>query len=193
MNVTLIIPAAGLSNRNPDKLLYNLDHGKTVIETSISKFIDFPINIIVVVGHQYDKMKTVLKQTFFDRIQIINNLEYKFGIGSSLRKGVSTLSPNIDYFGFHLGDKPFIRKDTVNTIYNILIQQNPKILQPSYDGISGHPNFFSVDYKNDFLNLSEDYGGKYLIKNEIDHVMNLPLNDKGITLDMDEYLFSTNK
>ncbi len=195
MNISIIIPAAGLSKRNPGKLLKTIKHTlqdkhQTVLETTVSKFIDFEINIIVVVGHDKTRITRLLRTAFSNRITIVENIEYKSGMGSSLTTGVSALPSNTDYFGFCLADKPFIQESTINTLLDSLKKDKPNILVPTFNDNIGHPNFFTIDYKTYFLNLNEDIGGKSLIKQEKNNVMTLPISDKGIITDMDEYILS---
>ncbi len=199
MNISMIIPAAGLSTRYPNKLLMNNDfipdserYGKTIIETTISKFIDLPIDVVVVVGHHKTKIVDCLNNTFSEKIKIVENTDYKHGMSTSLISGLSELELKTDYFGFCLADKPFIKKSTVKTLYNILVKNTPNILVPTFNDIIGHPIFFKINYKKQYFHLKKDVGGKSIIEKEKKDITFIPIKDSGIVKDMDQYLSINN-
>ncbi len=203
----MIIPAAGLSTRYPDKLLLKTGNtfqrfpakepaGKqtferfkqTVIETTVSNFVNFPMEIIIVLGHNIDKFASVLNHRFERQVRIIENSEYRSGMGTSLKAGVIASNPNTDYFGFCLGDKPFVKTETIGHLLETLERQHPPILAPAFNGVFGHPNFFSKKYRDKFTSLKTDIGGRDILQSERQNVLTIPVNDAGVITDMDNYL-----
>ena len=69
-----------------------------------------------------------------------------------------------------------------------MIENKPLILVPIYQEQSGHPTFFSEEFIKDFSLISGDTGGREVIKKHPNAVTYLPINDRGIILDMDKYL-----
>lgn len=191
MKISIIIPAAGLATRNPDKLLTRID-GSYVIEKTVSQFIDFPVNIIIVVGYNKDNIGSTLSKAFGNQIRIVENNSYKNGMGTSLKTGVIASTSETDYFGFCPGDKPFVKKSTIQLLLSKLEINTPYILAPEFNGVLGHPNFFSKIYRNKFTDLETDVGGRKILISEKNNVLTIPVDDRGVVQDMDNYFETLN-
>lgn len=190
-HVSIIIPAAGLSQRHPpNKLLIPLKNKPVIVET-VSRFIEFPVNIIVVVGYAKNKLIPVLESALGDHINIIENPDYRQGLSSSIKAGIRAAGVVTDYYGFCVGDKPFLHLTTVGMLLETLNRKSPDILVPIYKGTIGHPNFFSKKYRKDLLELSGDTGGRTLFQTYQTKTYFLPVKDKGVILDMDQFLADT--
>ena len=188
LKITMIIPAAGLSRRHPpNKLLIEMKGG-TVIENTVSSFVDFPLDIIVVTGYQKDRISSVLSDKFGERIRIVENPKYNTGMASSLKMGINRIGIDYDYYGFCNGDKPFIAKDTVSNLLETLNLKKPAILAPSYRNQTGHPAFFAASLRSELLNLQGEIGGREVMKNYKQDTLIHPVDDEGVILDMDRYL-----
>ena len=187
MKISMIIPAAGMSTRQNFNKLLQLIEGSTVIERTIQSYLNHDFDIIVITGFESDKLLAAIPSTVKNKLNIYHNPNFKSGYSTSIKLGVKSTKCECDYFGFGLGDKPFIQNETIQLLVNILTMDRPKILIPTFDDIPGHPSFFSKDYYNEFMQISGDSGGKELVNTHHDDVMYFPLNDKGIILDMDMY------
>lgn len=186
-NTTMIISAAGLSSRQPpNKLLIKIDE-KTVIEKTVSTFINLPIEIVVVTGFQAKETSYILKKKFGDKIQLVENPNYKTGLSSSIRIGVLSVRDDCHYFGFCNGDKPFISQTSVIHLLDEIERNKPIILAPQYLQQLGHPVFFSATLRSDLLEISGDSGGKSIIESHPETRF-VHIDDPGIILDMDRYL-----
>ncbi|MCH7733454.1 MAG: nucleotidyltransferase family protein [Candidatus Marinimicrobia bacterium] len=193
MKISMIIPAAGSSTRHPPNKLLDKIGGKTVIVQTIELYLNHDFEIIVIIGHEYDKMTAAISSSIKKQIKIIKNNQYQSGLSQSIKKGVESAKKDCDYFGFSLGDKPFIEKETIDTILIQLETTTPKILIPTFKGISGHPTFFSQIYRDELLAISGDSGGRELLKQNKDVITYFPVNDPGIILDMDTYYTDQNE
>lgn len=188
MQHSIIITAAGMSTRQKsNKLLMKIDN-KIVIEKTIETFINFDFEIIVVLGHQKEKLEPILLDKFGDKIIITINAEYKRGISLSLKSGLLVANNHSDYYWFCNGDKPFIKTQTIKKIMANMAKENPKILVPRYRNSIGHPTIFHREIISNFFNISGDVGGIQLINENFENVSFINVNDRGIILDMDRYL-----
>jgi len=186
--ITIIIPAAGLSRRHPpNKLLIEVEHKPAIVET-VSKFTDFPVDIIVVVGHEKKRIINPLERSFGQRIKIVENPHYHQGLSQSLKVGMKAVRDEPDYYGFCVGDKPFLHLTTVGTLLETIHRKSPDILVPLFKGTVGHPNFFARRFKKDLMQLTGDTGGRSLFQTYHTKTYFLPVKDKGVILDMDQYL-----
>ena len=186
--ICMIIPAAGQSRRHPpNKLLVRLGKN-TVIEKTVSTFIDFSMDVVIVVGYQMEKMKPILKKRFGNRIRIVENPRYKTGLASSIRAAILAAGHDYSYWGFCNGDKPFISRNTAGFLLNELREKHPLILAPSYENKIGHPIFFSTSLKKELLSITGDIGGREILQNHFEEVLRIPVDDEGVVTDMDRYL-----
>ena len=187
-NIRLIITAAGLSQRRPpNKLLLPLGE-KTVIETTVEIFIDTPLDITVVTGHQREKIEPLLYQRFGDRITIVHNPDYASGLASSVTAGLKNNPGEPDYWCFCNGDKPFIKQATIEYLLAELERSKPPIMIPAFHDQIGHPTFFSADFTSELLALTGDSGGRDILQRHRREVLFVPVADEGVSLDMDCYL-----
>lgn len=188
MKICMIITAAGMSMRQKqNKLLIRTCH-ETVIEKTISIFSNLDVDIFVIVGYQKFEMIPMLEHRFGNEITIVENEEYKNGIASSIKAGLSAANEFYDYYGFCNGDKPFIKSTTVEKLLFYIQENKPKILIPIFQERPGHPTFFKQEFLFSFYNLKGDTGGKKIIDKFPNSVTYLPVDDEGIILDMDKYL-----
>ena len=188
MKICIIITAAGMSTRQKRNKLLIRSCNETIIEKTVNNFLKFDLDIFVVVGHQKELVYPILDNRFRNEIKIVENKDYKCGMGSSLNVGITAAGKSYDYFGFCNGDKPFIKVKTIEIMLKYLSDKIPTILVPVYQGESGHPTIFSKEYINYFSLISDDTGGREIIKKYPSAVTYLPINDEGIILDMDKYL-----
>ncbi len=188
MNICMIVTAAGMSTRHGKNKLLIRSCNDTTIEKTINNLLNNRLDIFVIVGHQKELIVPILTDRFGNDIQIVENEDYKSGIASSLKAGITAAGECYDYYGFCNGDKPFIKVKTIENILKYLKDNEPKILVPMYQEISGHPTFFSKEFVNDFSLIYGDTGGREVIKKYPGDVTYLPINDEGIIMDMDKYL-----
>ena len=190
MKIGMIITAAGMSKRQKRNKLLIRSCNETIIEKTINNFMNNNLDIFVIIGYQKELIVPIINDRFRNDIQIVENMNYKDGIASSLKAGIRVAGENYDYIGFCNGDKPFINIKTVEIILKYLEENQPQILVPLYQEQSGHPTFFSKEIIKEFDLISGDTGGREVIKKLPNRVTYLPLNDQGIIMDMDKYLQS---
>lgn len=188
MNICIIITAAGMSTRQEQNKLLIRKCNETTIEKTVNTFIGTGLKIYTVIGYESDQVRPILEDRFRNDIKIVENDEYKIGIASSIKVGLSAAGNRYDYYGFCNGDKPFIQNKSIVRILEYLDSIKPKILIPIFQERSGHPTFFSKKYLPQLFDLDGDVGGKIIAENNLDSVTYLPINDEGIVLDMDSYL-----
>ncbi|MEE9190662.1 MAG: nucleotidyltransferase family protein [Candidatus Neomarinimicrobiota bacterium] len=188
-SVLMIVPAAGRSTRQPpNKLLHQLA-GMTVIESTIAVLKRHFDNIVTVVGYDHERVKESITKRFYRDITIIENPDYTSGVATSINCVLQNISLQpFKYIGFCNGDYPFIKSGTIKYLLQELWEHEPLILAPTYEGIIGHPNFFSINLKNEFLETEGDVGGRDIIKSHIEESMLIPVEDRGVNYDMDQYL-----
>ena len=129
---SVIIPAGGTSSRygNTNKLLEKIKD-RTVIEETVSKFVDFEeITEIIIPANAsiIDELKELLKDS---KINIIEG-------GSTRQKSVYNALQvvNNDYVLIHDGARPLIRKDTIDYVLKaVLDKQAVSVMTKTTDTI----------------------------------------------------------
>lgn len=182
----MIITAAGLSRRNPGKLLYKLGK-QSVIRQTVSRFTKCSCDIVVVTGHEREKIESQFQQTDSNIIKFTFNPNYRAGLASSLAAGIASVPDLYTYYGFCNGDKPFIKSGTIGKLLDYLEAKQPVVLLPEYRAEPGHPAFFHRSLRTSLLKLSGDSGGRQLIPGYRDETVFLQVDDEGVCLDMDKY------
>lgn len=185
----MIVPAAGMSIRHPpNKLLHKLTN-MTAIESTITILKRHFDDIITVVGYDHVRVKECITKRFDRDISMVENFKYTSGMASSIHCALKSRSLQpYKYIGFCNGDYPFINSGTIKLLLHDLWKYEPLILAPTYEGIIGHPNFFSIDLINEFFEIKGDVGGRDIIRDHLKESMLIPVEDRGVNYDMDQYL-----
>ena len=174
--VAAIILAAGRSERmgTPKPLL--AIEGSTFLETIIENLKRAGLReIIVVLGHRAMEIKSHLPAD----VKSIVNDNYERGQLSSLKRGLGLLSSDTDAFLMVLVDHPLVSVVTYRAIIDLLEKGAPIVL-PKYKGKRGHPVGFSTAYIKELMDAPEDIGARFVIKNNIDNLVELPVYDRNV-------------
>ncbi len=187
MNISVIVLAAGLSRRMglENKLLLPFN-GKTILETTIEQLLAAQIGpISVVVGHEKELVKSILKQ--YDPLSIIENLDYKSGMTSSIKAGVRASMGND--FMICLSDMPLIQPNEYQRLRDSFIEikkhDEYAIIQPIFNEKQGNPVIFSNFYGNLILNNKNTEGCKPIVQAHKQHVYRVEMPSDSVLLDAD--------
>ena len=160
-----IVLAAGESKRFGDKnKLSEIINGKPIInhilDTLFEKFDSS--QLIVIVGHD----NKIIKNLIFNKdIKVLENLEYKKGIGTSIALGVKHLESDIDGVMIIPADMPYINsKDLMNLETKFLELNCEKVVMPEHNSKIGNPVILPRNYFNTLKSLKEDFGARSLIE-----------------------------
>lgn len=183
-NVAAIVLAAGKSSRakNIHKLLSTLA-GKSVIATTIDSLLSTEgLNVHVVTGHKSADIEASLANK---SVAFVHNSEFDQGMGTSIAVGVSTLD-KVDYTLICLGDMPFVQQTTTQKILDTAAEtEGAAIFVPTFHGKRGHPVLWHQRFFDDLKRLHGDTGGKQILQNNFEKVVEVPVDDAGILIDLD--------
>ena len=160
-----IVLATGESKRFGNKnKLSEIINGKPIInhilDTLFEKFDSS--QLIVIVGHE----NKIIKNLIFNKdIKVLENLEYKKGIGTSIALGVKHLESDIDGVMIIPADMPYINsKDLMNLETKFLELNCEKVVMPEHNSKIGNPVILPRNYFNTLKSLKEDFGARSLIE-----------------------------
>jgi molybdenum cofactor cytidylyltransferase len=169
-NIAVVILAAGASKRmgSPKQLLNWGD--ETLITHAIQKALMLNSEeVIVVLGANYELIKQGIQHF---PITILNNKEWKFGLGKSIACASNYLKnqkENSEGMLIMLVDQPFITTSYLQELISHFSVNKNQIIATSYQKENyGVPALFDNHYFEQLSKLNDDFGAKYILKdNEI--------------------------
>jgi len=113
------------------------------------------------------------------KVKFVFNKNFENGMASSIKTGLNNLPEKTEAFFICLGDMPMVNQD----VYNQLIKSrnNKEIIVPVYKGQQGNPVLFSKTMKEKIMDITGDVGAKKILELNKDKILNLEINDQGIT------------
>ncbi|WP_181905327.1 NTP transferase domain-containing protein [Aestuariispira insulae] len=185
-NIVPLILAAGRSSRmeNGNKLLTVFRDRPLILhimETLASCGMAQPS---VVTGHQYRDVEALLAD---HDVKLIHNPDFADGMSSSLRRGISHMPLDCDGVLVCLGDMPMVSSDTLE---KLAVEFDPdekrEICVPVHDGRRGNPVLIGRRFFSELLEIRGDKGARELIRAYPDQVHEVPVQDGGILVDLDD-------
>jgi molybdenum cofactor cytidylyltransferase len=181
--ISAILLAAGESKRM-GRMKLTMPLGEdTVIEQVVSHLLSSSVDeIVIVLGHQSEQVR----QTIGDKpVKFVINKDYKLGMSTSIRAGLNELDDRSDALIVVLGDQPFIYSEIIDKLVQAYENNDKGIVVPTYRGRNGHPVIFDMKYKTELLALKGDEGGRQLIAENGNDVLEVPVDAEGIIKDID--------
>ena len=160
-----ILLAAGESKRFGNKnKLSEMINSKPMINHILDTLFEIfdPEELIIIVGHEHRIIKNLI---FNKKIKILENLDYKKGIGTSIALGVKHLETDIDGVMIIPADMPYINsKDLINLEKKFMELNCEKVVMPEHNSRIGNPVILPRIYFNILKNLKDDFGARSLIR-----------------------------
>ena len=177
MNIALLILAAGKSSRMKTAKQLLPVGDKTLLGISIENAQKTNAeNIFCVLGANANKIKSSIKKY---NINIIKNLNFENGLGSSIACGIQYLQEfNFDAALIILGDQPVVSSDYLNTFISNFEKNPDFIFASEYPEKYGVPAIFPKRYFPDLLKLQGEKGAGDFLNNKLVAVktINFPVN-----------------
>jgi len=121
--------------------------------------------------------------------ELVINGSYSLGQGTSIASAIRHLESTQHIGGqcdaavFLLGDQPGIETETINAVINAW-EQGSKIVMANYRDQPGHPVLFDRQFWPELTALDGDEGGRLIIRNHADRLMQVPV-DADSPMDVD--------
>ena len=177
-----VIPAAGLSSRMGAFKPLLPCGDSTVIETAIGSVFPYVSTTVAVVGHQGEKLRSVLTYTFKDHLTIVTNPDYaSTDMLRSVQLGLRAIR---DYDAFFLlpADMPLIKPRVYETLIDAF-DDSADVIYPVFDGRRGHPPLISATLIPGILGDTGGGGLKAILRRHT--VREIPVEDRGCAVDLD--------
>ncbi len=181
--VSAIFLAAGESKRMGKPKLLLPFNNSTILEQAVDNLLNSRVDeVIVVVGNRAREMIEKLAKR---PVKIAVNPAYREGMSTSIARGLSLVDRKTLAVMLVLADQPLIDKETINKLIETFLSHDKGIAIPAYQGKKGHPIIFSAKYKEELRELKGDVGGRQIIRNHPDDVLEVTVDSPSITIDID--------
>jgi len=181
--LSAILLAAGESKRM-GALKQLMPLGKsTLLEQAIDNLLNSSVDeTIVVVGHKAEEITRAIASR---PVKIVLNPDYQHGMSTSIIAGLKKVDPKSQAVMLSLGDQPLVESGTINQLIDAFNSHKKGIAVPTHRGKRGNPVIFAIKYKAELLKLKGDIGGREIIKNHPDDVLEVAVDSESVISDID--------
>jgi molybdenum cofactor cytidylyltransferase len=186
-NIGIVILAAGTSSRlgEPKQLLQYQD--KNLLQHTIDAAVNSNAKtVIVVLGANAELISKEIDKT---KVHVVGNNEWKEGMASSVRTGLSTLqkgSPSTNAVIFMVCDQPFVSSSLINNLINTHLDTGKPIVTCNYGETIGPPALFHKNLFDKLMELKGDVGARKIIQQHGDQVATILFTKGKIDIDTNE-------
>lgn len=180
--IDTVILAAGSSSRlGFNKLFLSVD-GEPVLTRTLRTFLELRMGtIFVVTGFERERVDQLLQDI---PVVLVHNSLYPAGMATSVRAVLPFLDAGHGLF-LHLGDKPFVKRETLGQMIKSFAGKTHPIIIPVYQGQKGHPVLMDVmPYLDEMRTLEGDIALRPIIERHSQDILYVE-GDEGILLDLD--------
>ena len=179
--IAAIVLAAGKSTRMGDdnKLLLKFNDKAMVSHVIDQLKMSNIADIIVVTGNEYAEVRKAISQ----KVEFTHNPDFKKGLSTSVKAGISALHSVCDGVMVCLGDMPYISQSVYDEILSAFLEGH--IIVPKSHGKIGNPILFSKEFFDDFQTLEGDKGARGLLKKYSEKVIKVEVGTDSILEDID--------
>jgi len=210
-----VLLAAGSSRRfgKDNKLLADW-HGEKVFLATLANLLNSHVSsILVITGQDAQEIGKALNDRFASddktqtglicrntkkRITVLHNPHYPSGMGSSLKLAIAELlgqQTQTESLAdcsalICLGDMPMVKTSTIDQLIDAASQEKNSDLPaaayvPVSDSVRGNPVLLKPELYDLLLELDGDRGARALLSANPEQVVEVPVEDPGILLDID--------
>ncbi|MCB2289946.1 molybdenum cofactor cytidylyltransferase [Clostridium sp. CS001] len=163
--ISAIILASGYSRRMRQNKLLLKYRGKSLIEHTIDNILQCDFSEVILVAREEEIIEIGNRYG----LKVIINENAVKGISESIKLGVGN-AKETDGFMFFMADQPFLDVVTVIELCNEFLENSNSIIIPRFQDKRGSPVTFPCIFKEEFLLLEGDVGGKVIINKNLDKV-----------------------
>lgn len=178
--ISAIILASGYSTRMGKNKLLLKYRGKSLIQHTIETITKCSFSEVILVAREEEIIEIGKR---YD-LKIIKNENALKGISESIKLGVMNASETDGYM-FFTADQPFLDIDSIKRLTAKFAEDLANIIVPRCDGRRGNPVIFPYNFKEDFLQLQGDVGGKIIINKNLEKVKFVEIDDLTKLFDID--------
>jgi molybdenum cofactor cytidylyltransferase len=183
--VAAILLAAGRSTRmgGPNKLLMEINHRPLVRIAAEAALASQARPVIVVTGHQRDKVVAALDGL---EVTLVYNPDFAEGLSTSVKAGVAAVPDDVDGVIVCLGDMPQVNAPLIDKLLAAFDpEKGALVVAPTIGGKRGNPVVWSRRFFPELATLQGDTGARHLIASFPEAVIDVPLSGMAALVDVD--------
>jgi molybdenum cofactor cytidylyltransferase len=183
--VAAVVLAAGRSTRMGavNKMIAEIG-GKPLVRIAAEQALASKASsVIVVTGHQRDRIEAALKGL---NVRFANNPDYAEGLGTSLRAGIAAVPPEADGAVILLGDMPHIDAKLIDRLIAAFDpEKGALVVVPTIEGRRGNPVIWARRFFPELMAVTGDVGARHIVARVAEAVAEVAVTDPAITVDVD--------
>ena len=183
--ISALLLAAGMGERMGGvKQLLSLE-GQRMIEAALANLQGSRCDeIIVVLGFAVDEIRPLVEGK--ERVTVVINPQFEQGMSTSIQQGLREINPRATGILIALADQPFISPEVIDELIDQFAAGAKGIVLPVYQGKRGHPVILDREkYEPELLGLHGDVGGKEIVREHPEDVLEIAVASKGVVMDID--------
>jgi molybdenum cofactor cytidylyltransferase len=183
--ISAIVLAAGESRRMGECKQLLPWHGKTVLEHLLNTLLSSSLNeVILVLGHEAER---ILEKISTRGIQVVFNPDYREGMSTSLRRGLTAMNQDAEAFLIVLADQPALTPEIIRQLIDAFRRAQPgkNIVAPSFQGRRGHPVLFGRKYLEELRGSTGEVGGREILARHPEDILLLEMDTDAVLIDLD--------
>ena len=183
--VAAIVLAAGSSRRMGEinKLLAEVDGAPMIAGVVDAILATRARPVVVVTGHEDERVRAALAGR---DVTFVHNPHHAEGMSTSLRAGLGQLGDDLDGALLCLADMPRVRPAHLEALLGAFDPDDGRaICVPTWERRRGNPVLFAARYFAEMRLVEGDVGARALLEKHADTLCYVPMNDRGVTLDID--------
>jgi molybdenum cofactor cytidylyltransferase len=183
-----IVLAAGASSRfGSAKQLVRIA-GRPMLHATVTRAVEVAGNsVFVVLGARAAELAPLLTHS---PASIVINRDWREGLGSSIRAGVSRLPASCSGVMILLADQAAVTTEDLRRLTGAWRRQTEHIAAAAYGSTVGVPAIFPRSTFTDLTQLRGDQGARALIQRNPDRLVRVPMNRAAIDIDTPEDLLA---
>ena len=184
--ISAIVPAAGLSSRMGQNKLLMPFGDKSLIEHAVDTLKASDVDeIVVVLGHEADQVRSRLERR---RINFVHNPDYREGLSTSVRAGMSAVAKGADAIMIYLADQPLIQPDEIRRLIQAFTEAKragKSIVVPFFENRRGNPVILDASHRAMVLDVVGDVGCRRIIRRYPEQVFAVQMQTDHVVRDVD--------
>ena len=184
--ISAIVPTAGLSSRMGQNKLLMPFGDKSLIEHAVDTLKASDVDeIVVVLGHEADQVRSRLERR---RVNFVHNPDYREGLSTSVRTGMSAVAKGADAIMIYLADQPLIQPDEISRLIQAFAEAKragKSIVVPFFENRRGNPVILDASYRAMVLDIVGDVGCRRIIRRYPEQVFAVQMQTDHVVRDVD--------
>jgi len=179
--VTGIILASGFSKRMQQNKLLLPFEGIPLVEHVLRAAVTSCLDECILVFREAE-VESIGKKY---GLQTVYNELADQGQSAAVKLGVVKALEEVSGYLFLVGDQPYLSSEIIDAMVESHKKHPDKILAALHKGRRGNPVLFPNTLKEELLNINGDIGGRQIMKQFPDKVIEIAFNDEFAGIDVD--------